>query len=84
MKLKELRSQANQLEPIVQVGKAGITEAILEEMKVQLKKRKLIKIKLLKSAKTDNMKTIALNLATTLKATLVQQVGSTITLHKAR
>ena len=82
MKLKNLKSQSHHLECTVQIGKAGITDSILAEIKRQLHKKKLVKIKLLKSAKTDSTKTIARSLAAQLGVQLVKEVGGTFTLYK--
>lgn len=41
----------NKIETTVRVGKNGITESVLNEIKNQLKKKKVIKIKFLKSTK---------------------------------
>ncbi|MFW6450496.1 MAG: YhbY family RNA-binding protein [Nanoarchaeota archaeon] len=47
---KELKKKAKNLEPVVRVGKAGISESLISEIKKHLKKKKLIKIKFLRSA----------------------------------
>ncbi len=83
-KLKTLKAQSHHLEPAVQVGKAGITESILEEIKVQLKRKKLIKVKLVKTAEDSSNKSLARSLAQQLDATLVREVGHTIVLYKER
>ncbi|MHC1592813.1 MAG: YhbY family RNA-binding protein [Methermicoccaceae archaeon] len=41
----------NELEPTLQVGKAGITPHLVEELKEQLEKRKVVKVKLQRAAK---------------------------------
>ncbi|MGC8912780.1 MAG: YhbY family RNA-binding protein [Thermoplasmata archaeon] len=41
----------NELEATVRVGKNGLTLSVINEIKKQLKKRKVIKIKFLKSTK---------------------------------
>lgn len=83
MKLKTLKSQSHHLECTIQIGKAGITDSILAEIKRQLHKKKLVKIKLLKSAKTNSTKVIARSLAVQLGVQLVKEVGNTFTLYKA-
>lgn len=47
--IKKLRKKAVNLEPLVRLGKKGINDSIMEEIKKMLKKRKLIKIKLLRN-----------------------------------
>lgn len=46
--IRELVKRANELKPIIQIGKQGLTKSSIEEIKKHLKKRKLIKIKCLK------------------------------------
>ena len=42
-----LRSRAKSLQPLVRVGKSGLTESMVGEISKNLRKSKLIKIKLL-------------------------------------
>lgn len=44
------RAEAQALDVSLHVGKNGVTEATIEELGAQLKKRKLVKVRLLKSA----------------------------------
>ena len=45
---KELKEISIGLRPTIQIGKKGLTIELIEEIKKQLKKKKLLKIKLLK------------------------------------
>jgi RNA-binding protein len=47
---KELRKQAHHLKPVVSIGKNGLTDAVVAELKAALKRDKLIKIKLARGA----------------------------------
>ncbi len=49
MNRQEHRKGAATLEPVLQVGKSGI-EAVVEELKKQLKSKKVIKVKFLRTA----------------------------------
>ena len=49
MKADELRKKALALDPVLRIGKSGLSEGILNEISIQLKKNKIIKIKILKS-----------------------------------
>ncbi|MBU4075355.1 MAG: YhbY family RNA-binding protein [Euryarchaeota archaeon] len=49
MNRQEHRKSATALEPALQIGKSGI-EAVVEELRKQLKSKKLIKVKFLKTA----------------------------------
>ncbi|MCP3684154.1 MAG: YhbY family RNA-binding protein [bacterium] len=83
MNKKELRKKAVTLEPIARIGKSGITEGTLKEIKRQLRQKKLIKIKLLKGAmETKNKKTIANELVEKTESELVQLTGFVVVLYK--
>ncbi len=49
MNRQEHRKEAASLEPILQIGKSGI-EAVVDELRTQLKNKKLIKVKFLRAA----------------------------------
>ncbi|RMF54648.1 RNA-binding protein [Candidatus Woesearchaeota archaeon] len=73
----------DELRATVQIGKNGITEQLVNEIKKQLKKRKLIKIKILKSYhKTHDRKETAKKLCVLTKARLLSQKGFVIVLRK--
>ena len=44
-----LRSLANTMEPIVQVGKAGVNESVLFSLQEALQARELVKVRVLKN-----------------------------------
>ena len=46
----KLRGMAQKLEPVVLIGKGGITDQVIESIGLVLEKRELIKIKLLQNA----------------------------------
>jgi len=48
--LRAKRALANQLDVTLHVGKNGINDATVAELKAQLHKKKLVKVRLLKSA----------------------------------
>ena len=81
--MRELKAQAAALDPVVRIGKSGITEGIVKELSMQLKKKKLVKIKLLKALMDEgDRKQIAKDLAQKTGAILVQQVGGMVVLYK--
>ena len=83
MERRKLAEKAREIEPVLRIGKNGITEGIIEEIKMQLKKKKLIKIKFLKSAMEDiDKKALALRIAEDTNSELIDQVGFVIVLHK--
>ena len=50
---QDLKDKARTLKPIVIIGKFGLTDNQVEEIKKVLRTQKLIKIKLLQSVSTD-------------------------------
>ena len=90
MDKKELSSQANNLKPIIQIGKSGLSDSIKEEIKKHLKKRKLIKIKCLSYfldsfedglTRKEKMKEIAQQISEQFGAELIQIRGFTFTIY---
>ena len=78
--LKELRVKSHSLESILNIGKSGITDSVVKEILKLLKKRKLIKIKLLKSA--GEREELVEELISKTQATLVRSVGRVVVLYK--
>lgn len=83
MDIKEKRAKARTLYPAMQIGKSGITQGLIRELQKQLKLKKLIKIKLMKSFIEDkNKKEIAKELARKTGAELISQIGNVVVLGK--
>lgn len=80
-KLYKLKSEAVQLKPIMHIGKNGMTDSAIEELKKQIKANRLVKVKMLKSSGVDN-KTLAQQLADATKTTLIEVRGSTAVLYR--
>jgi RNA-binding protein len=78
---KELRKRAVNIKPLVRIGKGGITENTITEIKKVLKTKKLIKVKLLPASNLDR-KVVAKEIAEKTNSTLVQVIGNNVTLHK--
>lgn len=78
-----LRSLANGLDAIFQVGKNGINDNLIKQVDDALEARELIKLSVLESAPQDNL-FIANTLADSTCSTLVQIVGNKITLYRQR
>jgi RNA-binding protein len=82
-KLYQLKNEATKIKPIINVGKNGITDSVVEEIKKQVKANRLVKIKMLKtSAEGEDIKTSAEKLAEATKTTLVDVRGSTVVLYR--
>ena len=80
---KELRKKALGLEPLVMLGKNGLDTAQIEELKTQLKRKKLIKVRMLKSfVSGKNRKALAAEIAGQTNSEIIYAVGSVIVLRK--
>ncbi|MBQ8824809.1 MAG: ribosome assembly RNA-binding protein YhbY [Ruminococcus sp.] len=77
----KLRGIASTYETIFQVGKNGIGEQMVQQVKDALKKRELVKIHVLENAEYD-AKEAASILAEETKSEVVQVIGSRFVLYK--
>lgn len=76
-----LRSMANTLQPLYQIGKAGVTPAVTEQLDAALEARELIKITVLETAPQSPKETIEV-LSERLHAEPVQCIGKKLTLYR--
>ena len=76
-----LRRLAQELDPVVYIGKADMTENVLKEMDDLLKSRELIKIKLQEGSMLDP-KAAANDAAEILGAEFVQAIGRRFVLYR--
>ncbi len=76
-----LRGLGNALDPVVQVGKEGVSDNVLTSVNLLLEARELIKIKVLKNIDKTSRE-IADELSFKLGADVVQVIGSIIILYK--
>lgn len=82
-KKKNIKEKGKLLEPIIRIGKNGLTDNAIDEIKKQLKKRKLIKVKFLRSfIKGKDKKKIGKEIATKTNSELIDQVGFVVVLYK--
>lgn len=77
----QLRSMANSLETIVQVGKGGVNESVVSSVSDALKARELIKGKVLESAMLT-AREVCDQLSISCKAEPVQVIGTKFVLYK--
>ena len=83
MDIIKLRSKAKTLEPITRIGKKGLTEAVVAEIRRLLNKRKLIKVKILKSAlENKDKKEVMEELVNKTNAVLIEAVGFVVVLAR--
>ena len=78
-----LRSLANTIEPIFQVGKSGISDNLIKQVDDALEARELIKMTVLETS-PDSALEIANKLAESTDSAVVQVMGRKITLYRKR
>ncbi|MFS0554546.1 ribosome assembly RNA-binding protein YhbY [Brevibacillus sp. 179-C9.3 HS] len=76
-----LRAEAHHLTPIFQVGKGGVNENMITQIKEALEVRELIKVAILQN-NNDDKHQVAEDLAAGAGAQLVQLIGHTVVLYK--
>ncbi len=76
-----LRSLAHHLDPIFQVGKGGVNENMVKQIREALEARELIKVSVLQNCDMDK-KNVAQEIANGSNAELVQIIGNVIVLYK--
>jgi RNA-binding protein len=76
-----LRGMANTLESLFQIGKAGITETVIEQLDLAIEARELIKITVLESAGLG-AREASDELAKALRAEPVQSIGRKVVLYR--
>ena len=79
----KLRSMANGIETIQQIGKGGLTENSIAQIDEALEARELIKIRLLETAPLD-AKEAAVEAARLTKSDVVQVIGTRFVLYRKR
>lgn len=76
-----LRSKANRLQPLIQIGKNGLTESVIAQIEEALEAKELIKLTILQNCDEDK-KDIAAALAEREGIEVAQIIGSIIVLYK--
>lgn len=76
-----LRGLGNALDSVMQIGKDGVSENVVESVNLLLEARELIKIKVLKNCDITP-KEVANEIVAQLDAEIVQVIGNTIILYK--
>lgn len=77
-----LRARANTLEAILQAGKGGISENLIQQVDGALKVRDLIKIRVLLETTPEAPKVLAGQLAQATGSDVVQVIGGVIVLYR--
>ena len=76
------RAQANHLEPLFQVGKGGMSEALIKQTDDALRARELIKVKVLLESSPITPRETADELAAATGAEVIQVIGGVIVLYR--
>jgi len=83
MDIFKLKRDSAQLTPLLNIGKNGVTDSLIEELLRQIKRNKLVKVKILKSAQGDmDRKAIAEELAKRTGSQLIEIRGSSAVLYR--
>lgn len=78
---KHLRAVSHDIQPIFQVGKAGVNDNMTKQINEALEKRELIKVSILQN-NLDGNNEVAREIEQATHAHIVQVIGNTIILYK--
>lgn len=78
-----LRSLANPLEAIFQIGKSGISDNLIMQLNDALEARELIKLSVLETA-PESVQDLGNKIAEKTNCVFVQAIGNKITLYRAK
>lgn len=78
----ELRGQANRLEPLFQVGKGGVSDALIAQTEDALRVHELIKLKVLLESAPESPRDTAEQIAAATGAQVVQVIGGSMIFYK--
>lgn len=76
-----LKGLANNIKPITQIGKSGITESFISQLEDALEARELVKINILENNELDSKKA-ASEIADITNSEFVQSIGNKIVLYR--
>lgn len=76
-----LKGRAHALKPVVMIGNAGLTPAVLDEIERSLKSHDLLKIKVM-SDDRNAREAMLREICTVLKAGAVQHIGKTLVIYR--
>lgn len=82
MKKSDLKAKAQGVKASVTIGKGGVTTGVIENLSIYLKKNRLVKVKILRSALIYGKEEIAERLAKETNSRVVEIKGNTIVLYK--
>lgn len=77
-----LRAEANGLDPIFQIGKEGVTDAVIAQIEDTFNTRELFKIRVHLETSPEGPKEIATKIAEATRCEIVQVIGGTIVVFR--
>jgi len=80
---RELRGRGHTLKPVVSMGNAGLSKAVLREIELSLEHHELMKIRI-GAADREQRKTIITEICTTCGAELVQAIGHIALIYRKK
>jgi RNA-binding protein len=84
MDIKELKQQAKTLEPVLRIGKFGLTDNVHVEVEKLLKKRRLIKIKILNNCPLEDKDDLINKVVAKSQTVLVSKIGGIFIIYRER
>ena len=78
----KFRAAANGLEPVFQIGKGGVSDAVIAQVDAALEARELIKVKALLETIPQKPKEMAQDIAQRTGAEVIQVIGGVIVLYR--
>lgn len=76
-----LRGESNRLQPLVHIGKSGLTESVITQIEEALEAKELIKVTILQNCDQDKNE-IAAKLEEQVGIEVVQVIGKIVVLYK--
>jgi len=80
---KEIMRRAKDIDPTLHVGKDGMKEGVIEELKLQMKAHRIVKVKILPNSESDT-KEIAGSLSQATDSVIVDVRGNVVILTDKR
>ncbi|MFH2020026.1 MAG: YhbY family RNA-binding protein [archaeon] len=82
MDLIKLKKEAASLDPLLRIGKKGMTESIFVEIEKLLKKRSLIKIKILNNCPVEDIDAMVIFIVEKSRSVLVSRIGNIFSIYR--
>ena len=80
--LKQMKTKAHDLKPVIMIGQAGLTEAVNKEIEIALDTHELIKIKI--RAAREERKQIQQYICTETNSELIQCIGQIVVIYRKK